>query len=148
MTISTLPLRPAHCVDAQTNLLEAGEIMLREQINHLPVCEDGRYAGMLDMDDILSGVIPAAVRGPNGLRDMRFAGDMQSMLKSHVSMLRTQRVQDVMNRQIPALDPGCPLPEAMLLLSQHSTPLAVINEAQHVIGMLSARVVFGHLMGL
>lgn len=148
MTIATLSLKPARCVDAQANLLDAAQVMLREQVNHLPVCEQGRYLGMLDIGDILSGVIPPAIRGPNGLRDIRFAGDMQGVIKSHMETLGTQRVEDAMNRQVPALDRTCPLPEAMLLLSQHDMPLAVVDESQRVIGMLSARVLFGHLMGL
>lgn len=148
MTIATLSLKPAHCVDPQSNLLDAAQILLREQVNHLPVCEHGRYLGMLDIGDILNGIIPPAIRGPNGLRDIRFAGDMQGVLKSHMATLGTQRVEDVMNRQAPALDRACPIPEAMLLLAQHDMPLAVVDDTQRVVGMLSARVLFGHLMGL
>lgn len=140
MTIASIHLSPAACVSPETPLLDVAQLMAREGINHLPVCDSSGCVGMVDVGDIL-GVV-----APSGLPDLKFAGDMLGVLTSHVRDLAHKQVKDVMKRDIPPVSENCPLPEALLLLSKHRRPLAVVDAAGQVIGMLSSRGVLGYLL--
>ncbi len=146
MTIADIALRATQCVSLDTPLLDVAELMLREDINHLPVCAGGRYLGILDLGDILTGIIPAAVRGPHGLQHLTFAGDSSNLLISHVQDLANKQVSEVVNREVPPLEADCPLLEAMLMLSKYDMPLAVVDPNKHVSGMLSSRALLGYLL--
>ncbi|MBT9612937.1 MAG: CBS domain-containing protein [Burkholderiales bacterium] len=146
MTIAALTLSPAQCISSDTSLLEVAQIMLSKHINHLPVCAGGGYLGIVDIGDILSGIIPTAAHGPHGLAHLKFAGDLHNLLISHVRAFATQKVAEVVNREAPPLDADCPLLEAMLMLSRYDMPLAVVDAQRQVTGMLSSRVLLGYLL--
>ena len=146
MTIAAIPLRPAQCVQSDTSLLDVAQLMLRTEVNHLPVCDGKGYLGIVDIGDILSGIIPAAARGPHGLTHLKFAGDLSNLLVSHVRELGAKQVGEVVNRTVPPLDADCPLLEAMLLFSQYDMPLAVVDTQRQVSGMLSCRTLLGYLL--
>jgi len=146
MSIALIPPHPVQCVAADTPLLEVAQRMLRDHTNHLPVCEGGQYLGILDIGDILSGIIPAAARGPHGLEHLTFAGDAHNLLVSHVRDLASKKVAEVVNREVPALEADCPLLEALLMLSKFDMPLAVVDAKKQVTGMLSSRVLLGYLL--
>jgi len=140
MTIASIAFSPARCVSSDTPLSEVAQRMVTERINHLPVCEGGSYVGMVDVGSIL-GVV-----APTGLPDLKFAGDMLGVLTSHTRDLARKQVKDVVTRDTPAVPENCPLPEALLLLSKHDCPLAVIDAAGQVKGMLSSRGVLAYLL--
>jgi CBS domain-containing protein len=140
MTIASIQLRPVSCVSTRGTLLDVAQRMACESINHVPVCDEGRYVGMVDVGDILGLV------APSGLPDLKFAGDMLGLLTDHVRDLAKRQVEDLVVRDIPALPEDCPLPEALLLLSKHDRPLAVVNGAGQVKGMLSSRGVLAYLL--
>lgn len=146
MSIAVIPPRPVQCVASDSSLLEVAQRMLFEDVNHLPICAGGRYLGILDIGDILSGIIPAAARGPHGLEHLTFAGDAHHLLVSHVQALANKKVADVVNREVPPLDEHCPLLEAMLLISKYDMPLAVVDANRQVTGMLSSRALLGYLL--
>lgn len=146
MSIAVIPPYPVQCVAADSPLLEVAQRMLRDNTNHLPVCEGGQYLGILDIGDILSGIIPAAARGSHGLEHLAFAGDALNLLVGHVRDLASKKVAEVMNREVPALAADCPLLEALLMLSKHDMPLAVVDAKKQVTGMLSSRVLLGYLL--
>lgn len=146
MTIAAIPLSPAQCIASDTPLLEAARTMLSMDVNHLPVCDGNGYLGIVDIGDILSGIIPAAARGPHGLAHVKFAGDLRNLLVSHVRELAAKPVAEVVNHEIPPLDADCPLLEALLLLSKHDMPLAVVDARRQVTGMLSSRALLGYLL--
>ena len=140
MTISSIALRATSCVSSDTMLIDVARLMARDETSFVPVCDGGRYVGMVDVGDILGLVAPA------GLPDLKFAGDMLGVLSHHVQDLSKRTVKDVVVRDIPALPENCPLPEALLLLSKHDRPLAVVDAKGQVKGMLSSRGVLVYLL--
>ena len=142
MTIASVVLSPASCVSLETSLLEIAQLMVKESINHVPVCDAKGYAGMVDVGDILGTLAPA------GLPDLKFAGDLPGFVLGHVRELSQRQAKEVMVRDIPSLPEDCPLPEALHLLSRHDRPLAVVDASRKVKGMLSSRAVLRHLMKL
>jgi CBS domain-containing protein len=146
MTIANVALRPAQCVTIDTSLREVAQLMLDRDINHVPVCEGGCYVGIVDVGDILGAITPVASRGRYGLPDLQFAGDLMGVVQSHVRDLGQKKVGEIVNREIPAVEESCPFAEALLLLSKHDMPLAVVDSQRQVLGMLSSRAVLRHLL--
>jgi CBS domain-containing protein len=140
MTIANIALKPVQCVTLETALLEVARAMSGGCITNLPVCDGGSYVGMVDVGDILGLVAPA------GLPNLKFAGDMLGMVASHARDLAKKQVKEVVVRDIPALPENCPLLEAAHLLSKHDRPLAVVDGAGKVTGMLSSCDMLSHVL--
>ena len=76
MTLRAVTLQPEPlCVSPDTSLLDALHLMLDRGVNHLPVCDGGVWAGLVDINDILYELLPVSARGEHGLKDLRFVGD-------------------------------------------------------------------------
>jgi CBS domain-containing protein len=147
MTLRTVPLLPeSACLSPDTPLLDALHIMLDKGVNHLPVCNGGAWAGLLDINDILGELLPMGVRGEHGLQDLRFVGDGASLIAAHLKDLARKPVREVDLHDLPTLDEDTPLLEAALLLHRHASPLPVVGTDGKLKGMLSRRVLLAHLI--
>lgn len=146
MTLRVVPLPPEPvCVSPDTSLLDALHLMLRKDVNHLPVCNNGAWAGLVDINDILAELLPASARVEHGLKDLRFVGDGTALIAGHLRELANKRVREVDLHDLPTLDEDTPLLEAALLLCRHATPLPVLGSNGKLKGMLSRRLLLAHL---
>ena len=146
MTLRTIPLFPeSTCLSPDTPLLDALRVMLDKNVNHLPVCKDGAWAGLLDINDILGELLPAGARGEHALNDLRFVGDGASLIAAHLKGLANKPVSAVDLHDLPTLDEETPFLEAALLLHRHASPLPVLDSNGQFKGMLSRRVLLAHL---
>lgn len=147
MTIRNVPLSPAVITLApEMSLKQALGFMLEREINHLPVLDEKGYRGLLDINDILRVLIPASARVYGGLNDLRFAGDADRLLISHLKELAGRAVGNLARRDLPVLRDDCPLLEAALLLSRQAAPLPVLDGDGRLLGMLSRRALLRHLV--
>jgi len=147
MTLRAVPVLPEPvCVSPDTSLLDALHLMLDKGVNHIPVCDGGAWAGLVDINDILGELLPVSARGEHGLEDLRFVGDGVALIATHLKLLATKRVRDVELLDLPTLDENTPLLEAALLLHRHAAPLPVLGEDGTFKGMLSRRVLLAHLI--
>ena len=147
MTLRAVPVLPEPvCVSPDTSLLDALHLMLDKGVNHIPVCDGGAWAGLVDINDILGELLPVSARGEHGLEDLRFVGDGVALIATHLKLLATKRVRDVELLDLPTLDENTPLLEAALLLHRHAAPLPVLGEHGTFKGMLSRRVLLAHLI--
>lgn len=145
MSIKSLPImRAATIIAPQASVDEALQIMLASEVNHVPVCDDGRYLGLIGVNNILRKLLPVGMETPHGMPDLKFAGDASRLLTSHYRHLRTLKVTDVLDR-VQAMEDSCPLLEAALLLSKSPTPLPVVDHDGKLIGMLSRRGLLEYL---
>jgi CBS domain-containing protein len=148
MTLRVVPLQPEPtCLGPDTSLLDALHLMLDRGINHLPVCDSGSWAGLVDINDILGELLPVSARGEHGLQDLRFVGDGVSLIAAHLEDLASKPVSGVTIRDLPTLDEDTPLLEAALLLHRHATPLPVVGTDGTLKGMLSRRILLSYLIG-
>lgn len=137
-------MRAATIITPQASVAEALQIMLANRVNHVPVCDAGRYLGLIGVNDILRKLLPVGMETPHGMSDLKFAGDASRLLTSHYRHLRTLKVTDILeHRQV--LEDSCPLLEAALLLSKSPTPLPVVDHDRKLIGMLSRRGLLEYL---
>ncbi len=147
MTLRAVSLLPEPaCLSPETSLLDALHQMLDKGVNHLPVCNGGKWAGLVDISDILGELLPASARGEHGLNDLRFVGDGTALIATHLKELAAKRLRDVDLLDLPALDEDTPLLEAALLLYRHASPLPVLGADGKFKGMLSRRVLLAHLI--
>jgi CBS domain-containing protein len=147
MTVRAIPLAPEpFCLSPDTSLLDTLRIMLQRKVNHLPLCDGGKWAGLVDINDILGELLPASARGEHGLQDLRFVGDGIALIATHLKQLEGRRVGDVRPLDLPTLDEDTPFLEAALLLHRHAAPLPVLNADGSLKGMLSRRILLAHLL--
>jgi len=147
MTLRAVTLLPEPtCVSPDTSLLDALRLMLEKGVNHLPVCDGGAWAGLLDINDILGELLPVSARVDHGLKDLRFVGDGVSLIAGHFKDLANKPVREVELHDLPTLDEDTPLLEAALLLHRHAAPLPVLGADGKFKGMLSRRSLLAHLI--
>ena len=147
MSIKNLPLQPSFVIapDAPTSL--ALQNMLKHKVNHIAVCEGRQVVGLVSIADILRQLIPASARQPDGVMDLKFAGDSTRLLTANLKKLESIQVRDLL-QAVPQLDEDCPLLEAALLLFQSAGPMAVVDAQGDFKGMLSRRVFVEYLATL
>ena len=147
MTLRAVPLLPEPaCLSSDSSLLDALHLMLDRGVNHLPVCNGGAWAGLVDINDILGELLPMSARGEHGLQDLRFVGDGTALIATHLKGLANKPVREVELHDLPTLDEDTPLLEAALLLHRHAQPLPVLGADGTFKGMLSRRVLLAHLI--
>jgi CBS domain-containing protein len=147
MTLRAVALLPEPtCLNPDTSLLEALHLMLDKGVNHLPVCDGGVWAGLVDINDILYELLPVSARGDHGLKDLRFVGDGVPLMAGHFKDLANKPVREVERLDLPTLDEDTPLLEAALLLHRHVAPLPVLGADGKFKGMLSRRGLLKHLI--
>ena len=147
MSIKLIPIcPPTICLLPESKLLDALKLMLENQINHIPLCDkDGGFAGIVSTNAVLRALIPASALVEGGLSDLRFAGDVNRMLSSHLHDLEHLTVGEFAKKDVPLLEEDCPLLEAALLLTQTTAPLPVVGANGQLRGMLSRRALLAYL---
>jgi CBS domain-containing protein len=101
-------------VEASAPIVQAAEIMLREDVGSVPILEDGRLAGMLTDRDIVLRVVAEG-------RDAR-----------------TITCAEIASRQLATIDPRQPLEEALRLMGRHQVRrLPVVEEDGKLVGIVA-----------
>jgi CBS domain-containing protein len=147
MTVRAIALVPDPlCLNRDTSLFDALQLMLERGVNHLPVCDDGVWKGLVDIDDVLDALLPVGASGEHALPDLRFVGDATSLIAHQVEALASVTVGHIARHDVPALDEDTPLLEAALLLRRHGKPLPVVGTDGRLKGMLSRRALLAHVV--
>ena len=144
MTISAVPLVAVDCVSRDSPLADAIEILRVNRVAHVPVCENGKFVGMVGASEILAELVPPAVRQ---LDDLGFAGDILPLLRGRLAALRERKVGEVVARDLPRLRPDSPLLEAVHMLVQQRISLPVVAADGSFHGLLSRQLLLDYLAG-
>jgi CBS domain-containing protein len=101
-------------VEVSAPIIQAAEIMLREDVGSVPILEEGRLVGMLTDRDIVLRVVAEG-------RDAR-----------------TITCGDIASRQLATIDPQQPLQEALRLMGEHQVRrLPVVEEDGRLVGIVA-----------
>jgi len=146
MSSKAIPLTPVtDCLGHDATLLDALRVMLAHDVNHVPICEEGKWLGLVSIESVLRAILPVSATMEGGLADLAFAGDASNLLIGHLKDLAARPVSGAVREKVPILREATPLLEAALLLSRHDTPLPVVAEDGRLQGMLSRRAFLSHL---
>jgi len=146
MSILQIPLVPPICITPDHSALDALQLLIDYKFNHLPVCLDSKFLGLLSINDLLLQAIPTSAKIEGGLTDLSFAGDAVGLLSSMLDQLKLLNAGSIMHSPAVTLPENCPLLEAALLLSKSDSPLPVLDEQGKLRGMLSRRVLLSYLL--
>lgn len=148
MPINAIPFVPPNiCLKPDSTLSEALDLMLKREINHLPVCDaGGTFLGLLSTNAILNALIPASAQIEGGISNLKFVGDALRMLGAHLRDLERLKVKDFVKKDIPALREDSPILETTKLLAQSTTPLAVVDQDGKLLGLLFRRALLAFLL--
>lgn len=146
MTIRQIPLPTPICIAPDYPPIDALRLLIAQEFNHLPVCADGKFLGLLGINDLLQAVIPISARLEGGLTDLSFAGDASGMLAGMLDSLKSSQASAIMHQPAATLNEDCPFLEAALLLSRSNSPLPVLSDQGELRGMLSRRVLLSYLL--
>lgn len=146
MPIAQIPLAPPVCIRPDHAPLDALQWLVEHNLNHLPVCADGKLLGLLSINDLLLQLIPPSAKIEGGLADLSFAGDAPDLLASMLEQLKSLTAGAIMHQPAAVLRDDCPLLEAALLLSRHDAPLPVLDQHGSFRGMLSRRVLLAYIL--
>jgi CBS domain-containing protein len=120
-TVEEVMTRNPSTVEGSMPLVQAAEIMRREDVGSVPVVEDGRLEGIVTDRDI---VLRAVADG----RDTR-----------------TITVGDVASRQVATIDPRQPIDEARRLMAEHQVRrLPVCEEDGRLVGIVAQADIVRH----
>jgi CBS domain-containing protein len=113
-TVQDVMTKDPSAVEASAPIIEAAEIMLREDVGSVPILEDGRLAGVLTDRDIVLRVVAEG-------RDAR-----------------TITCAEIASRQLATIDPQQPLEEALRLMGEHQVRrLPVVEEDGRLVGIVA-----------
>lgn len=147
MTLRALAYGPSPLsLAADTPAREVLRRMLEQRINHVALRgTDGRFAGLVSVQALLSRIIPASARVDHGLADLAFAGDALPMLVAHFRDLAVAPAVSLADESITVLRVDTPLMEAALMLSRSQGPLPVVDADGFLVGVLSSRAMLAYL---
>jgi acetoin utilization protein AcuB len=115
------------CINPETSIAEASELLSRHHIRHLPVCDsDGRLAGIVTDRDIRSAM-PSIVSSAEGT----------AKEKERITQLK---VSDIMTRKVVTVSPMNTLEDALLLMQRTKVgAFPVVDRTQKLLGIISIR---------
>jgi len=119
VTARTLMSSPVLTVDVESTLGQVEEIMVRYNINAMPVLEEGRVAGLINRQ-----VVEKAIY--HGLRD--------------------EKVADYMNRDFNTVQTSATLVEIQEHLVEHQQRILPVMEGEKLVGVVTRRDLLNHLI--
>lgn len=126
--------RPVVCVDSQSTLPEAYELMREHGVRRLPVLKEQRLAGIITLGDV-RGALPSEVTTLN---------------RAELSFLMEQvKVERVMRHPVITVRPDSKLADAARLMIQHRiSGLPVLSTEGIVIGLVTESDIFRILIDM
>ena len=147
MTLRALAFGPSPLsLAADTPVGEVLKRMLAQRINHVALRgTDGRFAGLVSVQNLLSQIIPASARVDHGLANLAFVGDALPMLLAHYRDIAQSPASALIDAAGTVLRADTPLMETALMLSRSQGPLPVVDADGFLVGVLSSRAMLGFL---
>jgi CBS-domain-containing membrane protein len=123
----------------KTPLQEAILMLSKYDFNGLPVVDNnGRFLGMFSEQNMLADKSYVHLRTLLKLfSEMEYYKKDRSVIKDQLKDIVNLTVKDVMNPNAPVLHPNDALEDARQLFYTHANPLAVVDENNMLVGVLS-----------
>ncbi|HLY07646.1 MAG TPA: CBS domain-containing protein [Rhizomicrobium sp.] len=126
-------------IQEHESVAAAAAKLLSNHFISLPVVDaQDRYVGTFGLHDLLSLLVPRVALAGDLISNLRFIADDPEELRSRYRDVRNQRVDEVVNRNAPTLDPDSSEVEAIRLFCRNHMSLPVVSkDSGHVMGVVS-----------
>lgn len=122
-------------VSLDASIYDAAEVMVSGEVSALPVVDgDGRMVGILSEADLMHR--PEIGTEPRKGWFLRAFGDAAGSAQEYVT-LHSQRVRDVMTREVVTVTEEAPLSEVARLMDRHKIKRVPVLRGETVVGIVS-----------
>jgi acetoin utilization protein AcuB len=125
---------PAICIDSQSTLPEADELMKKHGVRRLPVLNDRELVGIITLGDVRGGL----------------PSEVTSLNRSELGYLMEKvKVERVMRHPVITVQPDTKLADAARLMVEHRiSGLPVLSAEGTVLGLVTESDIFGVLIDM
>lgn len=127
------------CLRADETIAQAAAKLVSHQSVSLPVVDaEDCYFGMFGIYDLFSMLVPRVALAGNLSSNLRFVGDNPEDLRARYRAVKTRHVSEAADRKAVTLKPETPWIEAIKLVCQSHSSLAVIDtRSRKLMGIVS-----------
>ncbi|MBK6894994.1 MAG: CBS domain-containing protein [Alphaproteobacteria bacterium] len=128
---TSLQIHPDDDVQVAIDKLKKGKV------NSAPVVdEQGRLLGLFSFKGLMRNLVPVSVAMADGIKIDIKVGAAPGVAR-RLANVKPLMVTEVMDRKVQTVGPEEPLWEGVSLLTNHGGPLAVIDDQNKLLGMIS-----------
>ncbi|MBK9584812.1 MAG: CBS domain-containing protein [Alphaproteobacteria bacterium] len=128
---NTLRISPDDDVESAINKLKQGKV------NSAPVVdEQGHLLGLFSFKGLMRNLVPVSVAMADGIKIDIKVGAAPGVAR-RLANVKPLMVTEVLDRKVQTVGPEEPLWEGVSLLTNHGGPLAVIDDQNRLLGMIS-----------
>lgn len=129
--ISTIMTKQVRHIDVEADVIEARNLMDKYEINHLPVLEDGKLAGILSKND---------------LNQVEFLCDFVGERLEQSTIFKSLSIQELMTENVKSLKVDSTISEAVQIFSNNSFQSLPIMDNGELVGIVTTKDVFGYML--
>ncbi|MCB1682517.1 MAG: CBS domain-containing protein [Alphaproteobacteria bacterium] len=112
-------------------------ILKKSKVNAAPVVdEQGKLLGLFSFKGLMRNLVPVSVAMTDGIKMDIKVGAAPGVAK-RLAKVKPLKVLEVMDRKVLTVAPTDPLWEGVSLLTNHGGPLAVVDEQNKLLGIIS-----------
>lgn len=127
-------------------IAEATRRMLADRVMDLPVVDsDGSLLGMLRLERLFEGLLPAAARLGYGMPDLSFVSDSLDDLRARMHAIADRPVRDFAVPPEHTVAPDVSPVEIVLLLYKGANSIPVVGPEGRLVAVVTARDVLAAL---
>jgi CBS domain-containing protein len=147
MTSTEIFSREFETLRENDSIADAARRMYDRRVSDLPVVDRaGKLVGLLKLDRLLAGLLPAAALLGYGVPDLAFVADDFEALRRKAKRLGSAKVRDFMVKPEPVVHPDTAPVEIVLQLYRGANDIPVVERGSgKLVGMVSARDVLAAL---
>lgn len=118
------------------------EFMVEKHIGLVPVVDrDGRFAGMLSGDRLMSFLLPRAVTAMHGvkraLKTARYLDESAEDMQRRLDALGERTIGELVDRDVKVARPDTPLVEALMMIRDKQYVVPVVDRDGQLLGAIS-----------
>ncbi|MCB1591729.1 MAG: CBS domain-containing protein [Alphaproteobacteria bacterium] len=112
-------------------------LLKKNKINSAPVVgEDGGLQGLFSFKGLMRNLIPVSVAMTDGIKVDIKVGAAPGVAK-RLGRVKPLKVSEIMDKKVMTVSPDDPLWEGVSLLTSHGGPLAVVDEKNKFLGLIT-----------
>ncbi len=134
-------------ISPDATVKDALSLLKQHNIRNLPVVDDkGDFIGMFGLREVLSNVLPVAVKLGDGIPTMDFLhGGIEDVAKK-LHKTHNHKIGDVMNKNAEAIDSDSATWEALRFMVYQGSPVPVTEpDSKKFVGLISRQTLLTEL---